>query len=97
DPDGNLSGDPATPAIVYPNGVQQLNTIDSAGRTMGITAGVGGGSGVLNLSYTRDGANLLTGENSSTYGPYDPLNRLPTSSQDNYQYDAADRITQITA
>ena len=96
DPDGNLSGNPAGPGVVYPNGVQQLNTTDAAERTMGITDGLSGGSGVLNLSYARDNANLLTGENSLSYGPYDPLNRLPASSQDSYQYDAADGITQIS-
>src|SRR5207245_8717175 len=43
-----------------------------------------------------DNANLLTGENSLSYGPYDPLNRLATSTQDSYLYDAADRVTRIT-
>lgn len=96
DPDGNLSGTLASPGIVYPNGVQQLNTTDAAEQTASITDGANGGSGVLGLTYTRDNAGLLTSENGVSYGPYDPLNRLPTSSQDTYRYDAANRITQIS-
>jgi hypothetical protein len=61
-------------------------------RRLAVTDGPNRGSGVSSLTYTRDGANLPTDENSVTYGPYDPLNRLPTSSQDAHQYDAADRI-----
>jgi RHS repeat-associated protein len=79
----------------YPNGVTATFTYDNSNRLMGISDSVGPVQ-LLNLSYSRDNANHLTGENSQAYG-YDSINRLTTSamSSTTYGYDAGDNLTQI--
>jgi RHS repeat-associated protein len=78
--------------ITYPNSVVAAYGYDATNQLVSVTD-TSGNNQFLNLAYTRDAANQLTGENSQGYG-YDTVNRLTSGSGVVYTYDAADRITQ---
>jgi RHS repeat-associated protein len=99
DQDGNLT------AQTYPNRTTATFSYDTAGRLTQITDS--GPMGQISFMEGRDSVGQLTSERVAgepPYGPvnyaYDPANRLASANygglQLSYQYDAADRLTQIT-
>lgn len=91
DPDGNLTQES------YPNQVVATFTYDGTDRLTSVADALGGSS-ILQLSYSRSSAGLVTqqGQTSYAYDAADRLTSAGSSAPVSYTYDAADRVTGVS-